>query len=95
MAGSLSGDVLPPQVIYQEKTDQCQSKYEFPADWHITHTPNHWANTETSYQYVDNIIVPYVMGIIEKNWTSLLEKKDLSWISLVHSSGKTLDNIYY
>ena len=63
MAGSLSGDILPPQVIYQGKTDQCHPKYNFPSDWHITHADNHWANTQTSIQYIEKLIVPYFMNI--------------------------------
>ena len=42
---SLSGDFLPPQLIYTGKTPACHPKsVTFPADWHITHTENHWAN---------------------------------------------------
>ena len=58
MAGSLSGDILPPQVIYQDKTDQCHPKYNFPSDWHITNTDNHWTNTQTYIQYIEKLIVP-------------------------------------
>jgi hypothetical protein len=54
---------LPPQVIYQGKTDQCHAKFNFPEDWHTTHTENHWDNTSTSYEYVDNIITPYVLDV--------------------------------
>lgn len=46
MAGALSGDVLPPQVIYKGKTDACHAKYNFPDDWDVTHTENHWANKD-------------------------------------------------
>jgi hypothetical protein len=63
MAGLLSGDILPAQVIYQGKTDKCHLRYNFPSDWHITHTDNHWANTQTSIQYIEKLIVPYVMNI--------------------------------
>ncbi|XP_062620415.1 uncharacterized protein LOC134281989 [Saccostrea cucullata] len=50
MAGALSGDVLPPQVIYKGKTDLFHAKYNFPDDWDITHTENHWANKDTSFR---------------------------------------------
>lgn len=59
MAGALSGDVLPPQVIYKGKTDACHAKYNFSDDWDVTHTENHWANKDTSFRYLDKIIVPY------------------------------------
>jgi len=58
--GSLVGDFLPIQVIYQGKTPRCHPRYQFPPDWDITHSPKHWSNEVTMLQYVKNIIVPYV-----------------------------------
>ena len=58
--GSLTGDFLPVQVIYQGKTDRCHPHFQFPTDWDITHSPKHWSNEQTMVQYVENIIVPYV-----------------------------------
>ena len=43
-AGTMSGHFLPPQVIYSGKTSKCLPSVSFPESWHITHTPNHWAN---------------------------------------------------
>ena len=34
LAGTLTGDFLSPQVIYQGTTQQCLSNVEFPKDWH-------------------------------------------------------------
>ena len=45
--GSLAGGFLVVQVIYQD----------------ITHSPKHWSNEETTVQYIDNIILPYVAAI--------------------------------
>lgn len=61
--GSLAGDFLPVQVIYQGKTNRCHPRYQFPPDWDITHSPKHWSNEETMVQYVDNIVIPYVAAI--------------------------------
>jgi len=58
--GSLLGFFLPIQVIYQGKTPCCHPRYQFPPDWDITHSPKHWSNEVTMFQYVKNIIVPYV-----------------------------------
>jgi len=57
---SLSGDFLPPQLIYQGKTTKCLPHYLFPNGWHITYTDNHWANGSTSRQYIINILLPYL-----------------------------------
>ena len=39
--GTMLGEFLPVQLIYQGKTDSCHPKFSFPPDWHITHSPNH------------------------------------------------------
>ena len=54
--GSLSGDFLPLQLIY--KTNRCHPKFQFPADWHITHSKKALSTEETTVQCINNIIVP-------------------------------------
>ena len=60
--GSLLGDFLPVQVIYKGKTSRCHPRISFPLDWHIIHSPNH---EETTLQFIDHIIVPYVKKVRE------------------------------
>lgn len=58
-AGSLSGELLPIQIIYQGKSSKCLPKFNFPNRWHVTYTPNHWANESTVEDYIKIIIIPY------------------------------------
>lgn len=37
--------------------------YDFPDDWCVTHSENHWSNEVTMIQYIQGIIVPYVEGV--------------------------------
>ena len=62
ICGSMSGDLLPFQLIYQGKTKTCLPQYEFPDDWHITCTSNHWSNKGKAIEYIEKIIIPYVRG---------------------------------
>ena len=55
-----TGRYLPPQLIYAGKTSKCIPKVNFPSDWHVTCTQNHWANEVTTLQYIDEILLPYV-----------------------------------
>ena len=57
---TLEGQFLPPQIIYQGKTEACLPQIRLPSDWHVTYTPNHWANELTTLDYIEKIIVPYV-----------------------------------
>ena len=60
LCGTLAGGFLPPQLIYQGKTSACLPRHDFPSDWHVTCTPNHWSNEEKMKEYIKKIIIPYV-----------------------------------
>ena len=60
VCGSLSGNVLPFQLIYQGKTAASIPKVNFPKEWHITATENHWSNEEKTKEYIRLIILPYI-----------------------------------
>ena len=61
-AGSLAGDFLPPQLIYKGTTKRCLPGVNFPSDWHITHSHNHWSNESTMKAYIEKILLPYIGG---------------------------------
>lgn len=48
---------MPMQLIYGGKTRRCLPPFNFPGDWSIVHTENHWSNETT---YIEDIIAPYV-----------------------------------
>ena len=60
VCGSMAGELLPFQIIYQGKTNACLPHYKFPDGWHITATPNHWSNEVKTKEYIEKIIIPYV-----------------------------------
>ena len=60
LGGSLVGDFLPPQLIYEGKTTRCLPHFEFPEKWHITYSSNHWSNEGTMKEYIHCILLPYI-----------------------------------
>ena len=58
-AGSLTGDFLPIQLVYQGKTEKRYPAVTFPDNWHNTCTPIHWCNEQTTLDYIIKIIIPY------------------------------------
>jgi hypothetical protein len=62
LANTPLGTVLPPQVVYKGTTNRCHPTYNFPKDWDITHSVNHWSNEETMLTYVRNILHPYFVS---------------------------------
>ena len=59
-AGTMKGDFLPPQLIYQGKTSKSLPCVKFPPDWHITFSENHWSNETAMIGYLENILFPYI-----------------------------------
>ena len=56
----LTGEMLPIQLVYKGMTKRCHSPYNFPGDWLISHSPNHWSNEGTMVEHINEVIVPYV-----------------------------------
>ena len=56
-AGSLTGDFLPPQLIYKGTTQRCLPTVSFPPEWHITFSENHWSNERTMKAYIEKILM--------------------------------------
>jgi hypothetical protein len=66
LACSLSGDFLPPQIIYSGKTPKCLPSVSYPSNWHITYTNNHWANEKTTIDHINNVLLPYINEVRRK-----------------------------
>ena len=60
-ACSLLGKFFPIQLVYKGTTSKCLPKnVNFPKDWDITCTENHWSNESTTIDYLVKIVIPYV-----------------------------------
>ena len=57
---SMSGTLLPHQLIYARKTPRCHPQYQFPEDWSVIHSDSHWSTEATMLEYCDSIIKPYI-----------------------------------
>ena len=42
LACTLSGALLPPQLLYAGKTTRCHPRVKFPSGWDIWHSESHW-----------------------------------------------------
>ena len=59
-AGTLSGEFLPPQIVYHGKTVKCLPSTESPPDWHVTFSGNHWSNEVTITTSLQKVLFPYI-----------------------------------
>ena len=63
---TMSGKLLPPQIIYSGKTDRCLPKdVNFPREWSVTYSDSQLGNEGTMLQYIHKIILPYIRGVRE------------------------------
>ena len=66
LACTMSGEMLPPQIIYQGTTERCHPNTNFPRDWDVWHSASHWSTSATMVRYIERIIVPYVRRTQER-----------------------------
>lgn len=67
IASSLTGHLLPLQLIFGGSTDKCEpmkSHRIIKAQFHVTHSDNHWSTIDTMKEYMERIIQPYISHII-------------------------------
>ena len=63
VAGTMSGELLPTQLIYGGKTPAYLPKVNFSTKWSKKFTPNHWANEDTVLSYIYNILLLYISKV--------------------------------
>ena len=56
---SMTGKFLSIQLIYEEKTPRCLTRFDFPADFNVNFSDDHWPNTEKSIELFEKVIFPY------------------------------------
>lgn len=69
IASTPSGYLLPPQIIFQGKTDRCHPNSTpdiIRNGFHITHSENHWSSQLTMTEYIKFVIDPFTQSIIKK-----------------------------
>ena len=59
----LNGGLLPIQVIYDDKTKRCLPKYDFPENFDITFSENHWSNTEKAISFFEKVVFPHFKNV--------------------------------
>ena len=89
---SLSGRFLPMQLLYTGKTSRCHPQFSgFPPEFDIWHSPNHWANQETTIRFINNVILPY----INKTRQEMSLRSDYPALAIFDVfRGQTVDDVY-
>ena len=56
---SPTGEFLPMQLIYPDKTKRCLRNFQFPCTFQITYMENHWFNQPKATEHFEKVIFPY------------------------------------
>ena len=56
---SLTGNLLPLQLIYQGKTAACHPTFNSPKEQIVTQSVNHWTTVDTMLTYAKDVLWPY------------------------------------
>ena len=91
VCGSLTGNLLPFQLIYQGKTTACLPKVLLPQNWHITCTDNHWSNEQKTLEYIELVLLPYIKN--KRNELGLSESFP-AMVIFDAFKGQTTDSTY-
>lgn len=70
IASSLSGELLPLQLIFEGKTERSlpeRTAASIASLCHLTFSDNHWSSQKTMQEYVSEIIMPYAETCIRKH----------------------------
>ena len=59
------GNFLPVHFIYGGKTTQSLTRFEFPKDFSVSTNPKHFSNTDESFNFLKEVIKPYVIKQIQ------------------------------
>ena len=57
---AMDGTLLPPQLIYAGKTERCLPEVNFPTEWNVTCTENHWSTEASMLEFAEKVLIPYV-----------------------------------
>jgi hypothetical protein len=66
LSETLSGTILPFQLIYQGKTCRSLPAVKLPADFSLSYNTKHWSNEVETIRLLNDIIAPYITKVKEE-----------------------------
>ena len=60
---TMSGIILPFQLVYDGDSEDCHPSYSFPSDFSIFHHPRQSSSKESIHKFINKIVLPYVRKV--------------------------------
>ena len=87
---SATGEFLPMQLIYPDKTKRCLRNFQFPCTFQITYMKNHWSNQPKAIQHFEKVIFPYLEKIkVQKGYS----REQMSFVIMDTFKGQDNDKM--
>ena len=88
---SLSGEILPMQLIYKGKTNRSLPSVKFPAGFALTYNEKHWSNEKETINFIEDVLCPYIRDVKERFGLDVLQKSLLLWDAFkAHSTNSVI-----
>ena len=59
LSETITGKILPFQLIYTGKTARSFSSVEFPNGFCLSYNPKHWSNEDETINMLESVVDPY------------------------------------
>ena len=76
---SLSGEILPMQLIYKGKTNRSLPSVKFPAGFALTYNKKHWGSEKETLNFIQDILCLYIKDVTERLGLDVSQKSLLLW----------------
>ena len=94
LAESMSGEILPMQLIYTGKTNRSLPAIKFPAGFALSFNEKHWNNEKETLSLIKEILCPYIGSVKEKMSLDKSQKSLLLWDAFkAQSTGTVLETL--
>ena len=63
IGATMSGSILPFQLVYDGDSEDCRPSFSFPSDFSIFHHPRQSSSKESIQNFITKIVLPYVRKV--------------------------------
>ena len=60
---TMSGSILPFQLVYDGDSEDCRPSFSFPSDFSIFHRPRQSSSKESILNFITKIVLPYIRKV--------------------------------
>ena len=79
LSDTITGKILPFQLIYTGKTARSLPSVEFPNGFCLSYNPKHWSNEDETINLLESVVDPYFCQVSEELGLQNDQKALIPW----------------